>query len=254
MGISDEQIDQLAHKHDSAKKWKEKGYFDREQPHQTVTLGSYYMSKCPATVREYRAFVVAGGYQIARYWTQAGWAWRESTGRIEPAFWREEKWTGDDQLPVVGVSWYEARAYCEWLAEVTGRRYRLPTEAEWEKAARGTDERLYPWGDDFEAWRCNTRPSGLNRTVAVGQHSPAGESPYGCVEMGGNASEWTLSAYRNYPYDADDGRSEEEGEEARVIRGGAWRKPVLRARTVARGMNDPSFSDNDVGFRCMREG
>ena len=254
MGISDQQIDQLARIDDSAKKWKEKGYFRREQPQHTVTLASYHMGKYPVTVRQYREFVLAGGYQIARYWTEAGWAWRESTGRVEPAFWGEEKWSGDDLLPVVGVSWYEARAYCEWLGGETRRRYRLPTEAEWEKAARGADGRLYPWGDEFEAWRCNTRASGLNGTVAVGQHSPAGESPYGCVEMAGNASEWTLSEYRNYPYDGDDGRNEEEGEGERVIRGGAWQKPSLRARTVARGMNDPFFSDDDVGFRCMREG
>jgi formylglycine-generating enzyme required for sulfatase activity len=254
MGISDQQIDQLARRDDLAKEWREKGYFGREQPQHTVTLAGYSMAKYPVTVREYRAFVVAGGYQMARHWTEAGWAWRESTGRVAPAFWGQEKWSGEDQLPVVGVSWYEARAYCAWLGEGTGRCYRLPTEAEWEKAARGTDGRLYPWGDEFEAWRCNTRASGLGRTVAVGQHRPAGESPYGCVEMGGNASEWTLSEYRQYPYDGGDGRNEEEGEGARVIRGGAWRKPVLRARTVARGMNDPFFSDDDVGFRCMREG
>ncbi len=254
MGISDRQIDRLARIDDSVQKWKEKGYFDREQPQHTVTLTSYDMTKYPVTVREYRAFVAAGGYRMTRYWTEAGWAWLESTKRVKPMFWGEEKWSGDDQLPVVGVSWYEARAYCEWLGEETGRRYRLPTEAEWEKAARGTDGRLYPWGNEFEAWRCNTRASGLNRTVPVGQHSPAGESPYGCAEMGGNASEWTLSEYRSYPYAEDDGRNQEEGEGMRVIRGGSWHKPVLRARVVARGMNDPFFSDDDVGFRCMREG
>lgn len=254
MGISEEQIDQLARINDSAKKWKEKGYFRREQPQHTVTLASYYMSKYSVTVGEYRVFIRAGGYQISRYWTEAGWAWRESTDSVEPVFWREEKWAGEDLLPVVGVSWYEARAYCRWLSEETGRYYRLPTEAEWEKAARGTDGRLYPWGNEFDASRCNTRASGPRCTVAVGQHSPAGDSPYGCAEMGGNASEWTLSEYRPYPYDGDDGRNAEEGEGERVIRGGAWYKPVLRARTVARGMNDPFFSDHDVGFRFMREG
>lgn len=253
MGIGDQQIDQLARIDDLARKWKEKGHFHREQPQHTVTLASYYIGKYPVTVREYRAFVVAGGYRIARTWTEAGWAWRESTGRVQPAFWGEEKWSGDDRLPVVGVCWYEASAYCQWLREETGKCYRLPAEAEWEKAARGTDARLYPWGDEFEAWRCNTRASGLNRTVAVGQYSPAGESPYGCVGMGGNASEWTLSEYRSYPYAGEDGRNEEEGTGERVIRGGAWYKPALRARTVARGRNEPFFSDNDVGFRCMRE-
>lgn len=253
MGTSDQQVDWLARRDDVAKKWKEKGYFDREQPQHTITLANYYMSKYPVTVGEYRVFVRAGGYQCYWYWTEAGWAWRESVGRVQPEFWGDEKWAGDDRLPVVGVSWYEVRAYCRWLSAETGGHYRLPTEAEWEKAARGTDGRMYPWGDEFDPSRCNTRASRLNRTVSVGQHSPGGESPYGCAEMGGNASEWTLSQYRTYPYDGSDGRNEEEGEAERVIRGGSWYKPMLRARTAARGMNAPFFADNDVGFRCVCE-
>ena len=253
MGTSDQQVDWLAQRDVLAREWKEKGYFSREQPQHIVTLASYSISKFPVTVGEYRAFVKAAGYQCRRYWTNAGWAWRESVRRAQPEFWSDEKWAGDDRLPVVGVSWHEARAYCQWLSEETGRHYRLPTEAEWEKAARGTDGRMYPWGDEFDSSRCNTRASRLNRTVVVGQHSPGGESPYGCADMGGNASEWTRSQYRPYPYDRSDGRNEDEGEAARVIRGGSWYKPVLRARTVARGMNDPFFRDNDVGFRCACE-
>jgi formylglycine-generating enzyme required for sulfatase activity len=253
MGTSDQQVDWLARVDDVAKKWKEKRYFSREQPQHTVTLTSYHMSKYPVTVGEYRVFVRAGGYQCHRYWTGAGWAWRESVGRLQPEFWGDEKWTGDDRLPVVGVSWYEATAYCRWLSEETRRHYRLPTEAEWEKAARGTDGRMYPWGDEFDAGRCNTREGGLNKTVPVGRYSLGGESPYGCAEMAGNASDWTLSQYRPYPYDGSDGRNEVEGEVERVIRGGSWYKPELRARVVARGINDPFFADNDVGFRCMLE-
>ncbi len=254
MGTSDQQIAWLAQRDDLAKKWKERAYFGREQPQHTVHLADYYVSKYPVTVGEYRAFVRAGGYQCDRYWTEAGWAWRESVGRVAPEFWGDEEWAGDDRLPVVGVSWYEARAYCQWLSEETERHFRLPTEAEWEKAARGTDGRMYPWGDEFDPQRCNTRVGRLNRTEPVGQRSPGGESPYGCTEMGGNASEWTLSQYRTYPYDGSDGRNEEEGEAERVIRGGSWYKPVLRARTAARGMNDAFFADNDVGFRCVCQG
>ena len=254
MGTSDQQIDWLARIDDTAKKWKEKGHFSREQPQHTVTLASYYIGRNPVTVGEYRDFARAGGSEIGRYWSGAGWAWRESVGKVQPKLWRDEKWSGDDGLPVVGVSWYEASAYCRWLSQETGRSYRLPSEAEWEKAARGTDGRLYPWGDEFDAKRCNTREGGLNQTEPVGRHSPGGASPYGCAEMAGNASEWTLSEYRPYPYDGSDGRNEEEGEGERVIRGGSWYKPMLRARVVARGMNDPFFADNDVGFRCVLEG
>lgn len=237
---------------DWAKKWQEQGRFDREQPPHTLTLPDYYVGRYPVTVGEYLAFVEAGGYQRRRFWTDAGWAWREAGGVVEPAHWDDEKWTGDDRLPVVGVSWYEAFAYCRWLSQATGHGYRLPTEAEWEKAARGPDGRLYPWGDAFNAARCNVRASGLGRTTPVGQYSPAGDSPYGCAEMVGNVSEWTVSCYRPYPYRADDGRENPAGDGERVIRGASWYSPDPRARAVSRGMNDPFFTDDDVGFRCAR--
>ena len=112
----------------------------------------------------------------------------------------------------------------------------------------------FPWGNAFESTRCNTREGGMKRIEAIGRHNPAGASPYGCAEMAGNVSEWTLSQYRPYPYDPRDGRDEVAGEGERVIRGGSWFKPMLRARVTARGMNDPFFSDNDVGFRIVREG
>ena len=206
------------------------------------------------TVREYRAFVDEAGYLHRQHWTPAGWRWREKTGTVKPAHWDDERWTGDDRLPVVGVSWYEAYAYCRWLSELTGRDYRLPTEAEWEKAARGADGRLYPWGDVFDASRCNTRASGVDRTTPVGQYSPRGDSLYGCADMVGNVSEWTLSQYKPYPYDADDGRDDLVGEAERVTWGGSWHTPAIRARAAARGCNDPFFTDDDLGFRCVRSG
>jgi len=253
MGTSDQQILWLAHSDDMARKWQEKEYFGREQPQHTLTLAGYHITKYPVTVGHYRVFVGAGGYHRRRYWTAAGWAWRQAVGKTQPKFWDVEKWAGDDRLPVVGVSWYEARAYCRWLSEETGGSFRLPTEAEWEKAARGSDGRIYPWGDEFDVGRCNTRARGLNQTEPVGRHSPGGDSPYGCAEMAGNVSEWTLSQYKPYPYNPGDGRHEGEGEEDRVIRGGSWYKPELRARVAARGMNAPFFADNDVGFRCVLE-
>jgi formylglycine-generating enzyme required for sulfatase activity len=152
------------------------------------------------------------------------------------------------------VSWYEAYAYCRWLSELTGREYRLPSEAEWEKAARGGDGRLYPWGDPFDPAHCNVRASGLGRTTPVGQYSPQGDSPYGCADVAGNVSEWTASRFRPYPYDPDDGREDPAGEAERVSRGGSWHSPVLRARVVSRGMNDPWFTDDDLGFRCLCRG
>ncbi|MCP4544138.1 MAG: formylglycine-generating enzyme family protein [Chloroflexi bacterium] len=250
MGTSDWQIDQLAQAFDLATKWQEKGYFGREQPRHTVTLSDYYIAKHPVTVKEYRAFVDAGGYRLLQYWTDAGWVWRKTNGIVQPDLWDDAKWAGDDRLPVVGVSWYEAYAYCQWLSKATGRNYRLPTEAEWEKAARGTDGRLYPWGNTFDALSCNTRASGLKRTTPVGEYSPLGDSLYRCMDMIGNVSEWTMSQYKPYPYDTNDGRNDPAGDIERVTRGGSWYSLVLRARTASRGMNNPFFTDNDVGFRC----
>ena len=253
MGTNEQQIDWLAERDGLAKKWKAKGFFDREQPQHTVTIGRYSIAKYPVTVGAYRSFLEAGGYRNRKYWTEAGWLWRQSTDRDKPKYWDEEQWVRNNKLPVVGISWYEAVAYCSWLSEFNGKKYRLPTEAEWEKAARGTGEQLYPWGDEFDVNQCNTRENKLNRTIPVDELSPRGESPFGCADMVGNASEWTISEYKPYPYDEGDGRNNVEGEKLRVTRGGSWYKPILRARVSARGMNDPFFADNDVGFRYVCE-
>ena len=250
MGTGAAEIERLAQEFELARRWVEKSFFGREQPQHRVTLPAYRIARHPVTVGQYRAFWEAGGYRDQRYWTDAGWAWCEAVGRVQPDCWDEAVWAGDESLPVVGVSWYEAVAYCRWLSEETGQAFRLPTEAEWEKAARGDDGRTFPWGDQFEANRCNVRSSGVGRTVVVGSYSPAGESPYGCAGMVGNVSEWTRTRFKPYPYEVGDGRDDPEGELERVTRGGSWHSPVLRARTSSRGMNDPLFSDNDLGFRC----
>lgn len=209
MGTSNHQINWLAQRDILAKKWKAKEYFNREQPQHKIYLESYSIFKHPVTVGEYGVFLAAAGSQKITYWTKAGWIWRESTSKIQPEHWVDEKWTWPESLPVIGVSWYEAIAYCNWLSEIDGKKYRLPTEAEWGKAARGTDDRLYPWGNESE--------------------------------------------YKPYPYDGKDGRNDIEGEKLRVIRGGSWFKPKLRARVSTRGMNDPFFTDTDVGFRYVCE-
>jgi formylglycine-generating enzyme required for sulfatase activity len=250
LGTSAGEIERLVGESELAVEWREKDYFGREQPQHTLSLPDYYIARYPVTVAEYRRFVEVGGYGERRLWTATGWEWRAAADRQAPSFWDDMIWTGADRLPVVGVSWYEAHAYCCWLGEISGKPIRLPSEAEWEKAARGTDRRLYPWGEHFDAALCNTRASGLERTLPVDHYGPRAASPYGCADMAGNASEWTASLFQPYPYELTDGRDEEEHGAERVTRGGSWFKPALRARVTARGLADPFFADNDVGFRC----
>ena len=123
---------------------------------------------------------------------------------------------------MVGICWHEARAYCAWMSAQGGQPFRLPTEAEWEAAARGREGRRYPWGPAFDLARCNTFETHVRATTPVGVF-PGGDSPEGVADLAGNVWEWTGSAYVPYPYRADDGREDpEDAETRRVVRGGSW--------------------------------
>jgi formylglycine-generating enzyme required for sulfatase activity len=251
LGTSDEEIVRLADVDAVAAKWKARERFSREQPQQVVSLDEFRIAVHPITVGIYRHFVDSEGYRDSRFWLPQGWAWLQRLERCCPEHWDEEIWAGDPRLPVVGVSWFEAHAFCRWMSEEAGTSYRLPSEAQWEKAARGDEARIYPWGDDFDATRCNTRAAGPGRTLPVGLQGASDRSPYGCAEMAGNVSEWTRSLFRPYPYSATDGREDENASGERVTRGGSWFKPPIRSRCAARGLSDPTFSDTDLGFRVV---
>ena len=248
IGTSNAQAQLLAAQFPMARKWLAESRFSREQPAHVVDLAAFAIGKYPVTVGEYRRFVMSGGYAKPDFWTTAGSAWRKSLDRTQPDYWDDAPWTGDERLPVVGVSWYEAVAYCRWLSGFTGRNYRLPTEAEWEYAARGHDGRHFPWGNAFDVSHCNMRESHLGHTTPVGHYSPAGDSPFGCADIVGNVSEWTANRFAPYP-SADDGRDDLEGDGERTTRGGSWHSHIMRARTTSRGINDSFFTDNDLGFR-----
>ena len=206
-----------------------------EQPQQRVYLDGYWMGKTPVTNAQYAAFVKATGHQAPGHWQSS----------TIPS--------GKEHHPVVNVSWEDAAAFCTWASQVTGREVRLPTEAEWEKAARGTDGRIYPWGNQApDKSRCNFAGN-ENGTTPVGQYSPQGDSPYGCVDMAGNVWEWCADWYDESYYKtapARNPRGPQKGED-RVLRGGWWLYNELYARGAHRSRFPPSFpSVLPYGFRC----
>jgi formylglycine-generating enzyme required for sulfatase activity len=143
------------------------------------------------------------------------------------------------------VTWGEASAYCAWSGG------RLPTEAEWEKAARGTDGRIWPWGNTWDAAKANTAEGKREDATPAGQFT-AGASPYGALDMAGNVWQWTSSLDAPYPYRAGDGREDPARPGARVVRGGAWMFGAAIARPAMRNRLDPDSRAISVGFRCAR--
>jgi len=230
--------------------------YDDEKPQHRIELPSYRTGLYPVTNAQYRHFVEGGGYEDSRYWMEEGWIWRKANGIVAPEFWDEPMWNNPNR-PVVGVSWYEALAFANWLTTQLEMSVRLPTEAEWEKAARGNDGRIYPWGDAWDPERANTQETGIGQTSPVGIY-PAGASPYGCLDMSGNVWEWTRSLWGQrdarpdfeYPYDPSDGREDPNARGKRIIRGGSWASSLSKARTAFRGMADPEVRFHFIGFRC----
>ena len=175
----------------------------------------------------------------------------------QPEFWNDTRFNNPAQ-PVVGVTWFEARAYCNWLTANTGQTFRLPTEVEFEAAARGKKGRVYPYGKQFDAVRCNTFESHIRRTTPVGIFANA--TPEGAFDLSGNASTWTLSIYDQdqfkYPYRSDDGREDICATSVRrVLRGGSWFYDFDLARAVSRNIGaHPSARISPVGFRVSCAG
>ncbi|MCB0214354.1 MAG: SUMF1/EgtB/PvdO family nonheme iron enzyme, partial [Anaerolineae bacterium] len=219
---------------------------NREVPQHEIDLSAYAIQRYPVTNVEFGRFIDEQGYQIRDYWTEAGWQQKERDGWTQPRYWADSRWN-DPAQPVVGVSWYEAAAYAAWLAAKTNRPYRLPTEAEWEKAARGSDGRRYPWGNDWQPESCNNKANGLGRTTPVGQYLPTGDSPFGAGDMAGQVWEWCSSKYGgggdkpqfDYPYRPNDGREDVEGTDTRILRGGSWNNDAAVCRCGFRSRGYP---------------
>jgi formylglycine-generating enzyme required for sulfatase activity len=196
-----------------------------EGPVHEVWLDAFWIDRYPVTNAQWAAFLATDPWRQRELWTEAGWKWREASP-VEPDEWSKLRKKGDH--PVRYVCWYESAAYARW----TGKA--LPSEAQWEKAARGADGRRYPWGEMFDKNKCNTSESGIRDTTSVGKYSPAGgDSPYRVADMAGNVWEWCRNLYVPYRYNAGDGREVLEGTGMRVLRGGSWYvNPDLAAAPV----------------------
>lgn len=236
----------------------------RERPVHVVELDAFYIGKYEVTNREWKLFRDDPGYDETKYWPG---------GRVVPknqnSYWTNASQHGggtpdSDGYPLQGVNWDAAMAYCNWLSAKTGKKYRLPTEAEWEKAARGTDQRRYPWGNAIDHSYANFT-GGFNFGTLAGfydgtkreelqTHSNA--SPYGAFDMAGNLMEWCQDWYsRNY-YSFSP-RKNPKGPESgsyRVVRGGSLFLDPLDLRTYARSAGWPSvLAHRMFGFRALRE-
>ncbi|MCP4539751.1 MAG: formylglycine-generating enzyme family protein [Chloroflexi bacterium] len=204
---------------------------DREFPQHQVTLPGYWIGRYPVTVSQFRTFVDTSGYQPT------------DTGSLE----------GSDDHPVTVVTWHDALAFCDWLSERAGILVMLPSEAEWEKAARGKDGRIYPWGNELpDKRRCNAERS-QGESTPVNVYSPHGDSPYGCSDMAGNVWEWTRSLLRKYPYNPQDGREARKTEfgsnSLRVLRGGSFLDDADQVRCACRSWYIASSRGRCGGFR-----
>ncbi len=211
---------------------------ERSAPAHEVFVAEFYIDMYPVTHQQYDKFIRAGGYDRQEFWVEAGWEWLQRQENRLPAYWDVYLWNRPN-YPVIGVSWYEADAYAKWVGG------RLPTEAEWEKAARGTDCRLWPWGNQPKEDVANLE-AGIGHLTPVGIY-PRGKSPYGVFDMAGNVWEWTADWYA--PYD----RPTEKNNSLRVIRGGAWNVTYQQAYCTNRVLNEPGARVGAVGFRCVKD-
>ena len=243
---------------------------NHEKPQHKVTLDEYLIGKTEVTNAQFAAFVKATGYkttaeQVGTGYTLVATQWVDTKG----ADWQHpngptSNLSGKDNHPVVNVSWHDAVAFCAWASRVTEQKVTLPTEAQWEKAARGTDGRIYPWGNEAPngsllnyadqnlkvVWADKAQNDGYETTAPVGNY-PKGISPYGAYDMAGNVWEWTADLYSDTYY-ASSPENNPQGPptgSGRVVRGGGWYYLSNFVRTAFRFRIAPSFRHVYSGFR-----
>jgi formylglycine-generating enzyme required for sulfatase activity len=221
-----------------------------EQPPARVRMSAFLIDRRPVTNADFAAFV-ADGYRDASLWTPGGWDYIQANGITQPTYFDDPVWSAPD-VPVTGVCWWEALAYARFAGKT------LPTEAQWEYAARGTDGRLYPWGDDEPTLgHANFAPGcePVDRRPTAPDAHPLNVSPFGCLDMAGNFAEWCLDNYTvGYRYEGAERPdpvhlADEYGEH--VVRGGCGLHSDDYLRCSSRDTYPPGIRDNLIGFRCV---
>ena len=213
-----------------------------QRPARKVNVDAFYIDKHEVTNAQFQEFILADGYNKREYWTQDGWSFIQKK-RFFYAYPIKKSYRIDKPLgfgnnvistapdhPIIGVSWYESDAYAKWVGK------RLPTEVEWEKAARGTEAYIYPWGNSFDFSKLNYFPN-HKMLSAVGSY-PEGASPYGVLDMAGNVSEWCADNTHD--------------KETKSIRGGGWNSIRLHLTGIHHVAKPPTHRSYSLGFRCAK--
>jgi formylglycine-generating enzyme required for sulfatase activity len=223
-------------------------FHPREQT-RTVYVPEFEMAHAPVTVSQYKEFLDSNAVREEKWWSAEGWAWvqgdldgwgREYRG--QPDRWEIQK--RRLHHPIVGVTWYEAQAYCAWVTALRKLTVRLPTEEEWERAARGDDRRPFPWGEVFDPTRTNTLESGHEDSLPAASEE-ADASPFGVLGMGGNVQEWTASEYIPHPDENHPAMA------LRVARGGSFNDTAFGARTSYRRGYPAGYFFGFLSFRVV---
>jgi formylglycine-generating enzyme required for sulfatase activity/energy-coupling factor transporter ATP-binding protein EcfA2 len=250
----------------------EGGKYDLQGLGDDITIPSFEIGAYPVTNKWYGKFIEEDGYKNQNYWTENGKKWLENTNAEYPVWWHDRKWNCPN-VPVVGICWWEAMAYCRWL-EISSndkKKYRLPTEQEWQAAAAGREQRQYPWGKDWNVLYCNNweGEDKIGRTSSVGIFEQ-GKTPEGGYDFAGNVWEWTRTNHNTGKEQADfvndievmdlenKGKFIEAWEKANKkgltagVRGGAWNYVSGYCRCACRLSNHPYYRIFRLGFRCSR--
>ena len=211
------------------------GKSDEEEPQRQIELDGFYMGRYPITNAQYQVFVSRTRQSLPRY--------------------QEKSRFNSSLMPVVGITWYEAVAFCDWLSEKNDQKFRLPTEAEWEKSARGTDGRQYVWGDQWHLDKAHFAESRFKQLVEIGVYEE-NVSPYGCRDMVGNCYQWCADWFhaQTYKYSSNINPKGAKAGRRKVIRGGSWNtKGQFSGRCANRAAHPPDQAPNWIGFRLATD-